>query len=190
MEAKLVIRCWEQKSKHDDHFKGAFTGLRNNKEAFKCRVLQEYTSNTSASVGLDKLQERATVLYGEQPFAMAAIPGLDLSRLIALEVSPVLAKKVIGKEDVSVSAIIQRLGNSDWVRQGIRFLEHTDEQCPFCQQEIPHDFEKDLADYFDETFEADSKSVTDLRTKYFQLSDELLIQARGLLASECTHCWR
>lgn len=187
LEAKLVARCWEQKTKHDEHFKGAFTGLRNNKEAFKARVLQEYASNTSSLVDLADLQARALVLYGEQPFKMSSVPTLNLSRLIAFETSPVLAKKVIGKDDVSISAIIQRLANSDWVRQGMRFLEHTDEQCPFCQQNIPHDFEKNLAEYFDETFEADSKAVSTLRSTYFQVADEVLTQARALLFSDCIH---
>jgi len=187
LEAKLVARCWEQKTKHDDYFKGAFTGLRSNKEAFKARVLQEYASNSSALGDLVDLQERALVLYGEQPSKMSSVPRLDLSRLTSFETSPVLAKKVIGKDDVSISAIIQRLGNSDWVRQGMKFLEHTDGQCPFCQQNIPHDFEKNLADYFDETFEADSKAVATLRSNYFQVADEVLTQARNLLASDCIY---
>lgn len=187
LEAKLVARCWEQKTKHDDYFKGAFTGLRSNKEAFKARVLQEYASNSSALGDLVDLQGRALVLYGEQPSKMSSVPSLDLSRLTSFETSPVLAKKVIGKDDVSISAIIQRLGNSDWVRQGMKLLEHTDGQCPFCQQNIPHDFEKNLADYFDETFEADSRAVATLRSNYFQVADEVLTQARNLLASDCIY---
>lgn len=187
LEAKLVARCWEQKRKHDDHFKGAFTGLRNNKEAFKARVLQEYASNSSALVDLADLQERALVLYGELPSKMFSVPSLDLSRLTSFEASPVLAKKVLGKDDVSISAIIQRLGNSDWVRQGMKFLEHTDGQCPFCHQNIPHDFEKNLADYFDESFEADSKAIATLHANYYQVADEVLTQARNLLASDCSH---
>jgi wobble nucleotide-excising tRNase len=57
LEAKLVARCWEQKTKHDEHFKGAFTGLRNNREAFKARMLQERASNSSSLVDLANLQE-------------------------------------------------------------------------------------------------------------------------------------
>ncbi|MEX5499169.1 AAA family ATPase [Pseudomonas syringae] len=187
LEAKLVTRCWEQKIKHDEHFKGAFTGLRNNKEAFKAKALLEYANNASSLVDLAGLQERALILYGEQPAKMSIVPDLDLTRLIAFESSPILAKKVIGKEDVSVSEIIQRLGNSDWIRQGMRFLEHTDDQCPFCQQGIPRKFEQDLAEYFDETFEADSKAVLNLRNNYLLVADEVSAQARALLSIDCDH---
>lgn len=186
LETKLISRCWEQKLKHDEHFKEAFSGLRNNKEAFKARVLQEYGNNKSALVDLDELKTRAAILYGDQPSKIDIVSALDLSRLIAFEKSPILVKKVIGKEDVSISAIIQKLGNSDWVRQGKRFLEHTDEQCPFCQQDLPHEFEKELSNYFDETFEADSKAVSTLRNSYFQTAEDLLTQAHALLTLDCT----
>jgi len=187
LEAKLLARCWDQKQKHDNEFQGAFTGVRNSKEGFKTRVLQESTSNQSALVNLANLKERASVLYGEAPSPMSTVPNFDLSRLITFESSPVLKKKVIGKEDVSISALIQRLNNSDWVRQGMRFLEHSDEQCPFCQQGISHDFEKNLADYFDETFEADTKAVADLRSNYFRVADEMLGQANAILTINCIH---
>jgi wobble nucleotide-excising tRNase len=185
LEKKFLARCWEQKLKHDEHFKGAFSGLRNNKEAFKSRVILEHSSNKSALTDLANLQARAMVLYGDEPTRITPVPNLDLSRLAVFETSPVLAKKVIGKADVNISGLIQRLSNSDWVRQGIKFLDNSEEQCPFCQQDLPHDFEKELADYFDETFEADSKAVSTLRTNYFQISDELLGQAHALLALEC-----
>ncbi|WP_235662362.1 AAA family ATPase, partial [Pseudomonas savastanoi] len=52
---------------------------------------------------------------------------------------------------------------------------------------MPRNFEQDLAEYFDETFEADSKAVSTLRTNYFQVADETLAQARALLSADCTH---
>jgi len=187
LEAKLVTRCWEQKQKHDNEFQIAFTGLRNNKEAFKNRVLQESKDNISQLVAIEDLRKRADVLYDDAPSPMNAIPGLDLSRLVAFEQNPVLSKKVVGKEDVNVSAMIQHLGNSDWIRQGMKYLGHTDDDCPFCQQKLPHDFEKSLEDYFDETFEADTRALSQFRDTYQLAANGLLAQAQALLATDCTH---
>lgn len=187
LEAKLVTRCWEQKQKHDNEFQVAFTGLRNNKEAFKSRVLQERRDNTSQLVDIEDLRKRADVLYGDAPSLMNAVPSLDLARLVAFEQNAVLSKKVVGKEDVSISAMIQHLGNSDWIRQGIRYLDHSDDDCPFCQQKLPHDFEKSLEDYFDETFEADTKALSQFRDSYNSVADGVLAQAQTLLATDCTH---
>lgn len=187
LEAKLVARCWEQKQKHDDEFQGAFKGLRNNREAFKNRVLQESKGNTSQLVDIEDLRKRADVLYGEEPSPMNAVSNLDLSRLVELEKSPLLSKKVVGKEDVNVSAMIQHLGNSDWIRQGMKYLDHADGDCPFCQQKLPHEFEKSLEDYFDETFEADTKALSQFRDTYNSVADGLLAQAQTILATDCPH---
>lgn len=187
LEEKLVGRCWEQKQKHDDEFQGAFKGLRNNREAFKNRVLQESKNNTSQLVDIEDLRKRADVLYGDAPLPMNAVSNLDLSRLVALEQNHVLSKKVVGKEDVNVSAMIQHLGNSDWIRQGMKYLDHTDDDCPFCQQKLPHEFEKSLEDYFDETFEADTLALSLFRDTYNEVADTLLGQARTVLTTNCSH---
>jgi wobble nucleotide-excising tRNase len=187
LEEKLVGRCWEQKQKHDDEFQGAFKGLRNNREAFKNRVLQESKSNTSQLVDIEDLRKRADILYGDAPLPMNAVSNLDLSRLVALERNPVLSKKVVGKEDVNVSAMIQHLGNSDWIRQGMKYLGHTDDDCPFCQQKLPHEFEKSLEDYFDVTFEADTRALSQFRDTYNAVADGLLTQAQTVLATNCSH---
>lgn len=187
LEAKLIARCWEQKQKHDDEFQGAFKGLRNNREAFKNRVLQESKRNISQLVDIEDLRKRADVLYADAPSPMNAVSNLDLSRLVALEQNPVLSKKVVGKEDVNVSAMIQHLGNSDWVRQGMKYLGHTDDDCPFCQQKLPHEFEKSLEDYFDETFEAGTRALSQFRDTYNSVADGLLAQAQTILATDCSH---
>lgn len=187
LEEKLVGRCWEQKQKHDDEFHGAFKGLRNNREAFKNRVLQESKSNTSQLVDIEDLRKRAEVLYGDSPLPMNAVSNLDLSRLVALEKDPILSKKVVGKEDVNVSAMIQHLGNSDWIRQGMKYLGHTGDDCPFCQQKLPHEFEKGLEDYFDETFEADTRALSQFRDTYNAVAAGLLAQVQTILATDCSH---
>lgn len=187
LEEKLVGRCWEQKQKHDDEFQGAFKGLRNNREAFKNRVLQESKNNTSQLFDIEDLRKRADVLYGDAPLPMNAASNLDLSRLVALEQNHVLSKKVVGKDDVNVSAMIQHLGNSDWIRQGMKYLGHTDDDCPFCQQKLPHEFEKSLEDYFDETFEADTQALSLFRDTYNELADILLAQAQIVLTTNCSH---
>jgi wobble nucleotide-excising tRNase len=184
LEAKLLTRCWEQKQKHDKEFHIAFKGFRNNKEAFKNRVLQESKENTSELVDIEDLRKRAHVLYGDAPSPMSAVPTLDLARLVAFEKSAVLGKKVVGKEDVSVSAMIQHLGNSDWIRQGTKYLGHTDGDCPFCQQKLPHDFEKSLEAYFDETFEADTRALSQFRENYNSVADGILTQAQALLDTD------
>ncbi|MDD1507722.1 AAA family ATPase [Pseudomonas sp. CNPSo 3701] len=187
LEAGLVAKCWEQKLKHDEDFQDAFTGVRGNKESFKNKVLLEKKNNTSSLADLESLKKKAKIVYGEAPSPMSGVASLDLSRLIAYEQDPSLAKKIVGKEDVNISAMIQSLGSSDWVRQGMKFLEHTDDDCPFCQQKLPHDFEKNLEDYFDATFESDTKALSQFHTNYNAAADSILSQMGSIIATDCTH---
>lgn len=187
LEGRLLGHCWEQKTRYDDIFQEAFRGARSSKDSFKARVLQENSNNKSELVDLDDLKNRALVLYGETPALLDIVPALDFSALISLESSPILKKKIIGKSDVDVAALIEHLSNSDWVRQGIKYLEHTDDQCPFCQQKTPKNFEEDLLDYFDETFETDIKLLHAFSESYFLKSEELLDRTQRLLEGEYTH---
>ncbi|CAH0165167.1 hypothetical protein SRABI70_00867 [Pseudomonas sp. Bi70] len=187
LEARLIAKCWEQKVKHDADFQDAFVGVRNSKEGFKNRVLIEKKNNTSSLVDLESLKKKAKIVYGEAPSPMSGVASLDLSRLIAYEQDASLAKKIVGKEDVNISAMIQSLGSSDWVRQGMKFLEHTNDDCPFCQQKLPHDFEKNLEDYFDATFESDTKALSQFHTSYNTAADSILNQASSIIATDCAH---
>ncbi len=166
LEAGLKDKCWAQKKKHDAILRGGFEGFRNDMEKFKAKVLQEQASNTARLLTLADLAKKAESLFGPTPTSEVSVPAVDTSRLLAYENNPILIKRVIGKEDVDIAAMINRLGNSDWVRAGRRFFETNDNVCPFCQQRTTAAFAQSLEEYFNETFMADSKAIDDLATNY------------------------
>ena len=77
-----------------------------------------------------------------------------------------MAQKVIGKTDVDIARIIEKLGNSDWVKQGRQFYNPEERVCPFCQQDTPSSLEESLNEYFDETFEAHTATLVKLYGEY------------------------
>ncbi|MBL8052836.1 MAG: AAA family ATPase [Nitrospira sp.] len=166
LEAELKNKCWAQKQKHDAKLQGGFEGYRNNAEKFKSKVLQEQASNTATLVSLAELEKNAESVFGLKPMAEASISEVDTIELLAYETNPILKKRIIGKDDVDIAAIIKKLGNSDWVREGRGFYEANDQVCPFCQQKTTDTFTKSLNEYFDETFISDSKTIDDLATNY------------------------
>ena len=90
---------------------------------------------------------------------MALISELVFNKLLAYESNPILKKKIIGKTDVDIASMIQKLGNSDWVKEGRSFYAVNDGFCPFCQQKTPDPLAKSLNEYFDEQFEKDSGAI-------------------------------
>ena len=139
--------CWDIKNRHDPHFRDVFEGFRNAKARFCDKVLAEQVSNKTVPCELDDLKSRAKSVFQKGLTRLATLVVPAFENLIQLEQSAILAKKVVGKEDVNVSALIRRLGNSDWVKQGRGYLEQSGDVCPFCQQQLLTDVARDFNDY-------------------------------------------
>lgn len=183
LEARLKDKCWVQKQEHDVKLQGAFEGYRSNSEKFKGKVLREVTSNTAALISLADLEKKAESVFGPSPTAEASVAAVDTTKLVAHETNPILKKRVIGKDDVDIAAMIKKLGNSDWVREGRTFFDVNGEVCPFCQQTTTKAFAQGLTEYFDETFVADSKAIDDLATDYATDAARLQQQLAAIIAS-------
>ena len=183
LEDRLKDKCWSQKKKHDGNFSSAFDGFRNNSENFKTKVLQEQASNSAALVPLADLEETAKTVFGPTPTVEPVIATVSVEKLIGHESNAVLKKRVLGKEDVDIAAMIKRLGNSDWVREGRSFYDANEQACPFCQQSTTEAFAKSLNDYFDEAFVADSRAIDQLASDYAADAARLQQQVASIIAT-------
>jgi len=166
LEAGFKDKCWAQKQKYDAQLRGGFEGYRNNAENFKTKVLQEHASNTTALLNLEALVKKAESIFGPTPTAEAPVPAVDMSQLLAHESNPILKKRVIGKNDVDIAAMVKKIGNSDWVREGKAFYDTNEGICPFCQRGTTEAFARSLNEYFDDVFVTDSKAIDDLAANY------------------------
>lgn len=157
-------------------------GFLGNKEKCKAKILQEAQNNQAALKLLDDLEKRAETIFGDTPTKQPPLPTLS-SSLVAHESNAILKKNVIGKEDVDIAAMITKLGNSDWVRQGLPYYEQNDQKCPFCQQSTTEQFAQSLKDYFDEAFENDTKAIDDLIAQYAKDAGAIQSAVVGIIAA-------
>jgi wobble nucleotide-excising tRNase len=185
LESSLKDKCWIQKQKHDAKLWGGFEGYRSSSEKFKIKVLQELSSNTAGLMSLADLEKKAESVFGSTPAIEQAIPAITTTELIAHETNPILQKRIIGKEDVDIAAMIKKLGNSDWVKQGRSYYDGNGGTCPFCQQSTNAALTESLNEYFDETFVADIKLVAELASKYSIDSSRLQQQISSIIATSC-----
>lgn len=174
LEKDFADQCWERKRKHDSTFADAFTGVRNDAARFKERLLQQAQSNKAELQTLEYLTERAATVFGEAPQRQSKLSPLAFGAIVALEEDPILAKKVVGKEDVDIADMIHRLGHSDWVKAGQAHYESSAPKCPFCQQAAPEGLSASLEAYFDETFERDTQAIAGLQDAYERESSFIL----------------
>lgn len=180
-------QCWKIKTSHDAHFQGAFTGLRNSRTKFCDRVLEEADGNHGAVHPVDDLKARARTVFAEGVSRLATVPTVDGEDLLKIEQESVLAKKVVGKEDIDIGALIRRLGNSDWVRHGLRYVEASGSPCPFCQKALDDEIVAKLNAFFDETYLADIAAIARTEEAYRAFAEAALARIDGVLASGSPH---
>ena len=152
--------------KHEDVFKEAFKGFMI-KESFKEKILTEFAQNTSQILTYEQLKKLSKTIFGKTPVNMPAITGFEYEVLLRIEEGMIWKKIIIGKADVAIASLIQRLNLNDWVNEGRKYLSKEDRTCPFCQEKtISTGFKQQLEDYFDEGFLADTLIVKSQSEEY------------------------
>jgi len=165
LDDELTKECWTVKKKNEAKFKDAMRGSLQ-KAAFKNRAVLEAGNNKCKTVDAATLSGRVQVVFGPKQDKLLEIARPSFGKLIDYEAAPILSKIVVGKTDVDIAGMIQKLGNSDWVKQGVGFFEKNAGACPFCQQAAPASLKKSLEAYFDQSFLADSESIKTLKANY------------------------
>lgn len=169
--------------KHEVNFKEAFKGVMQ-KKPFLVRLLDEFENNTSDLKTIEELKERAETILGETPIKIPEIPTIDFARLLEIEQEDIWSKKIIGKSDVEIAKLIQRLNINDWVNEGKKHLQEN-ETCPFCQEEtITQSFRSQLESYFDETFISDTKKTKDLNDDYVRIFENIINELLQIESTE------
>ena len=174
LEPALRDKCWKQKQLHDSYFHAAFSGVRNSAERFKERVLAENASNSVELLTLDELKEKAQTVFSNNIEPASALGDLPVDELLASEGHALLQKVIVGNQNVDIAAIINRLENSDWVKQGRKYHEQDPETCPFCQQPTDDHFAASLSAFFSEAYDNDIQALKGLHADYQRSGERLL----------------
>ncbi|MBX3630766.1 MAG: AAA family ATPase [Nitrosomonas sp.] len=186
LKEEFSEQCWTYKKKYEDIFKDAFKGDLT-KEKFKTRLLKETENNNAALFSLEELKEKAKTVFADDLTKEESTPPILYNDLIALESTEILSKKVVGKDDVDIAAMIKKLGNSDWVKQGRTYYDQNDEYCPFCQQKTDSAFADSLEEYFNDAFLNDISAIETLSENYSTFSETILQRLDGLLSAKPTY---
>ncbi len=174
LEPELRDKCFKQKQLHDSYFQEAFSGVRSNAEKFKEKVLSERDSNSAELLTLGELKEKAKTVFAKGLERVSPLADLSVGNLIQLESHGLLQKAIIGNQDVDIAALIERLGNSDWVKQGLKYHEQDPETCPFCQQSTDGHFSESLKSFFSEAYDNDIQALKTLQSNYQRAAEQLL----------------
>ncbi|WP_038900467.1 AAA family ATPase [Dickeya dadantii] len=187
LENSLQNQCWKMKQKYDTIFQQAFTGFRGSADKFKQKVLAEKSSNNAEVVSFDILKEKSKTIFSENPDKREILPIINSQPLMDMALLDILKKSIVGSQDIDIAAMINKLGNSDWVKQGIYFHQHNDNHCPFCQQPTDKIFAQSLKDFFNDSYEAELRVITQLAHSYQKSIEEISSTLQTIITIQSVH---
>lgn len=170
---------WEQYKKNQGIFKEAFKGYLS-KDKFFVNVVTLWKKGVKEGTQRNELEEKAKILFGEQPAKKDMLPIILDHRLTEVERMEEWEKHIVGNKDVNISKLIDVLQNADWVNQGRRFLTD-DTKCPFCQKDtIDDNFREQLENFFDGEYEDNMNRMKKAYEVYQEEVTVLLEKVRNL----------
>ena len=178
-ETQFESSCWKLKTKFDDIFDEAFKGFRASKTKFKEKCKEE-SRNQEELRTLDELLALSKSIFAANKEKLDMLEKLDETELSIIISNSILTKKVIGKSDIDIAELINKLNISDWVKQGHVYLKDTGDICPFCQQHINKEIQTKLSDYFDESYSNQLDELIQVNDDYNKLVDSIIIKLETL----------
>ncbi|PKA14319.1 AAA family ATPase [Leptospira haakeii] len=165
IESQFEEKCWILKQQYDSDFKPGFKGVRNSKTEFKEKFLQEI-NNPDILLTREQIVETAQTVFSNSLEKVNLFNSFDVNALSVLEKDLIFEKVIVGKDNIQIANVINKLKISDWVKAGHVHLKSSEGICPFCQQKIPEDLPKQLEDYFDESYNTQINQVESLSKSY------------------------
>lgn len=175
INANIRDTCWTVRAELPESVRSIWANT-GRKEPFRDALLAKIGELKPADVQPDiaDIEHRVSIVFDSSATAFDTIPTIDLTELTAFESEAILQKKIVGKEDLPIAALITKLGNSDWVAQGRKYIVQGD-LCPFCQKPtITEDIKKEMDEFFDETYEADKTALTSVSERYSACADAII----------------
>lgn len=121
----------------------------------------------------------------QQPLRIEPYILIDNNILLSIEADTIWEKIIIGKQDIDIAKLISKLKNSDWVNQGVKYMEDESDICPFCQQHTITDaFRVKINGFFDEVYKQDISKVNKRFEEYKNAVDILTNSLEHLIEAQ------
>ncbi|MHA7846752.1 AAA family ATPase [Serratia sp. D1N4] len=117
-----------------------------------------------------ELRDEASAISGSTALKQTLCSQISLSEL-SVDSKELLNTVIVGNEDSPVAGLIDKLRNSDWVNDGLKYIELIDDnRCPFCQSNtITAVLVGEIRSYFDETYQRSVEQLKAIQATYIEI---------------------
>jgi wobble nucleotide-excising tRNase len=152
-------------------------GLKGNKETLYSHLSSVTKPDTKPSQDIASLKKNVEAIKGDDAKTHDLLPSFEFDEE-EVEKDVIFAQAIVGSKNSSVAGLIERLNNSDWVKDGLKYVsippESSTVSCPFCQSEtITNQLVQDIEGYFDESYEESTRRIESLEIRYREAAGSL-----------------
>lgn len=185
---RLTDDVWRKRGDLAPELAIAFEGFNGSKERFVTRLIEaaEAVSDTTDANEAALIAE-AQGVFDDQATEASRFAPLAAVNMQAIPGYSLFDQRVVGSANATLSDLVQRLGNADWVSAGRRYVEHADGLCPFCQQETSENFAHQLEELFDRSYEDQVEALRFFDETFIRQTDAILGTVRLLLQGHNRH---
>ena len=164
-EDKYKEACWRTADEFRSHYPELLSGA-GNKRAFMAKL----NAATASNVTFDEIIEEYKIAFG----GSATTYDLYKVSMPTLPTCSILSEVIVGSASTPFADFIKAVKNTAWVQDGHTHYQH-DNKCPYCQQKLPDDFEKDFALCFDDSYNKKVEALKSFKTEYVAAINSLIL---------------
>ncbi|WP_434923153.1 AAA family ATPase [Glutamicibacter sp. PAEs-4] len=159
----LAAAVWDRRSVIPEVIRREMTGLNGGKT--QCLELTLQKARAFPERGDDSFEvliPKAEVAFSKATSEADPVPQAPEIPWDDAALQAALMSPIVGSADVALSEMIERLDISDWVQQGAEHLHRQESEpvlCPFCQQIAPEGLADQLANIFDDIYQAKREAI-------------------------------
>lgn len=183
LSAKRSSACnvtWKIKQEFtggDRVLEGFLDGLKGNKETLYSHLSALPKPDVKPNTDMHQLKADVEALKGDTAQQYSTLNLLEFDEH-EIEFDPIFEQVIVGNINSSVSTLIEKLKNSDWVQKGLVYLEPPSENeastCPFCQENtISQELAQQIENYFDESYSSSIEQIDSLLSRYSTALEQL-----------------
>lgn len=169
---------------HESYFTKSSIGA-GTKDIFLTKLMKAYDDKYDSPLSLDDLKGKSSLLFGTQPSRQELLDNLSHVACFTIESEGIWQRAIVGKQDIDIAGLIVRLGSTDWVNQGVSYVEEGSDVCPFCQQHtITPEFKEKINSFFDDGYKQDILKLESLISEYSLLSSALIEEVEDTIRTQ------
>ena len=165
--------CWDKTAGLRRDYKNTQTGFLSSKQKFA----DEVRKHSPVAHNLTELKRMYDAVYSDKSkrydrFSIVS----NKSILENVEGNEILSVAIVNTSNTAFAEFLKEIGATEWVWQGhADYHDKTDGRCPYCFRTLPDDFEKKLADSFDNQYEKNLVRLSTFLQNYKSVANNLFV---------------